>query len=659
MPNETIDRRCHWLRKNTSSNRPEILVFVDVESNLNAINDHADKHDFRLGWACLCRYDKVKGLSILGWNKITDPLKFWHTIGALSVQYKDIYVIAHNVDYDARVLHAFSILPGIGWTPDYLILANSCHFFTFTADKNSINLLDNMNYWQLSLADLGQEFGIEKMDVDFDTCTDDELSEYCHRDVEILVKCWQYWLAFLDKHNLGNWAITVAGQAWNAYRHRFMPCKIGIHNRLDAITLERESYKGGRCEVMKVGTFTDQTFYKLDVNGLYAYCMRDYEYPQKLVKVIVDVKPQELNQLLTRYMAVADVIVDTDEPVYCIRLQGFNVFPVGVFRTTLTTHELQYAIEHDHLVAIGQVAIYEKAPLFKRFIDFWTPLRQQYKIAGDTGRSLLCKMMRNSLYGKFGQRGYKQKVIGDAPLDKVAVTRWIDAETGEKCVDWTFGGKVIRQTYQGEGKDSFPAVASHVAANGRLVLWDYMQKCGLENIWYADTDSLIVNQAGYDALAGWVDSIKAGYLKVEGIATELTITAKKSYQFGNERTLKGIRKNAVQQQDGKWKQTQFTSLKWAFAKGDLNDVITYDVEKQEHGTIYHGIVDAGGRVAPPLLNVDASEIIVLLTPRSHFQWTWWVEPFWFGSLEIQHRPETFPLWYWQAVSGASTSELNF
>lgn len=655
MPNATIDRRCHWLRKNKSDKRPEILVFVDVESDLSAINEHAEEHAFRLGWACACRYTRDSGLRVLGWHKIVDPVSFWDTIAALAAQHKETYIVSHNIDYDARVLRAFSILPATGWDPAYMILANSCRFFSFQADKNRINLLDNMNYWQLSLAELGKEFGITKMDVNFDTCTDDELSVYCHRDVEILVKVWQFWLEFLDEQRLGDWAITTAGQAWNAYRHRFMPCKIGIHNRKDAIDLERDAYKGGRCEVLKVGDFPGQQFYKLDVNGLYAYCMQNYEYPQKLVKVIVDVTPQYLSELLERYLAVADVIVNTDEAVYCIQLRGFNVFPVGTFRVTLTTHELQYAIERNHLVAIGQVAIYEKAPLFKRFIEFWTPLRQQYKVAGDTGRSLLCKMVRNSLYGKFGQRGYKQSVIADADRDKVAVTRWIDAETGQKCVDWTFGGKTIRQVYTGEGKDSFPAVAAHVAANGRLVLWDYMQKCGLGNIWYVDTDSLIVNQAGYDNLAGWIDPVQLGCLKIEGTATDLVITAKKSYQMGDKRVLKGIRKNAVQQADGRWAQTQFTSLKWAFSHGDLDNVLTYEVKKQEHGTLYHGMVDEKGNVTPPLLGVDVPTIISLVTPQSHFLWTWWVEPFWLGSLNLQDHYQALPRWLLRAESAPEAS----
>lgn len=658
MPAKTINRKCHWLRRNRKQRRPEWILFVDGESNVDPINDKADLHTFRLGWACLCHYTTEQGLHIHGWHKIDNLLDFWHIVSTLSLEVEQIYIVSHNIDYDARVLHAFTILPGIGWPPDYLILGDSCHFFTFKTDKARISLLDNMNYWQLSLEDLGKEFGIPKLTVDFENCTDDELSAYCHRDVEILIKAWTYWLAFLDEHELGNWAITTAGQAWNAYRHRFMPCKIGIHNRADAIRMERESYRGGRCEVWKLGRFIGGPFYKLDVNGLYSHIMRTYPSPQKLTKVIVDVTPAYLAKLLERYMVIADVYLDTDEPVYAIQIKGYNVFPVGCFRTCLTTFELQYALLHDHIKAIGQVAIYERAFLFKAFINYFTPLRQQHKAAGETGRSLLCKMIRNALYGKFGQRGYDQKVIADAPLNQVSVTRWVDGETGAKCVDWTFGGKTIRQYYRGEAKDSFPAISAHITAAARLVLWDYARLAGHKNVYYIDTDALIVNQAGRDALADWEDPLRLGYLKVESQADDLEIIARKSYRMGKERTLKGIRKKATRTPEGKWKQTHFTSLKWGFAQGQLEDVITYEVEKAEHATLYHGTVDKKHNVLPPQLSQTQDDVAAIVAPESDHAWTWWIDPHWFCSLATRRVSDPLPDWFLHALQDEPTSPLT-
>jgi len=643
MTTPTIERHCHWLRKNSSSKRPEYLLFVDAESTLIPTHDRADQHVFRLGWGALCHYTPERGMIVLGWYEITDLTAFWQTIAHAAESMSELYVITHNVDYDARVLHAFSILPRLGYPPRYCIIADSCAFFSFGDATTKINLLDNLNYWPFALADLGQEFGIPKLEIDFATCSDRELSVYCKRDVEILIAIWRHWLTFLDKHHLGDWSITIAGQAWNAYRHRFMTCKIGIHNRADAIRLERESYKGGRCEIWKLGKFLDGPFYKLDVNGLYAYCMKAFKYPSKLVKVLTNVTPAELTTLISRYLCIADVILETDQPVYAITLAGYNVFPTGTFRTCLTTFDLVYALEHDHIRAIGEVAIYEPADLFSQFIDYFTPLRQEHKARGETAQSLICKQIRNSLYGKFGQRGYKQEIIADAPIDEINVIRWVDSETGDRCVDWTFGGKTIRQYYTDEGKDSFPAIAAHVSAAGRQVLWLYAQSAGLENVYYSDTDSLIVNQAGYDNLQTWIDPLKLGYLKVEGKSADLEIAAKKHYIFDGQRTIKGIRKNAQAVKPGTWRQTHFTSIKSAFASHDLDDVISYEVEKTERASLLHAQLGPGNTVLPASLWMDARQVGAIIAPQNPILWNWWMDSVWYQHLETRERDLVFPL----------------
>lgn len=658
MPTKKIERPCHWLRCNRKSKRPDLLVFVDTEATLTPIRAEADAHTLRTGWACLARYIPYHGLDVIGWHKITDPVQFWHYISQIAAKHKDTYVIGHNISYDARLLHAFSIIPGIGWTPSYIILAKSCFFVTFKANKNRLNLLDNMNIWDCSLADIGRSLGRPKIEIDLATASDEEITQYCHRDVEILVEAWRYWLEFLDRHQLGDFAITIAGQSFNAFRHAHMHHKIGIHNNAEAIALERASYKGGRCEVFRTGDFQLGPYYKLDVNGLYAYCMRAYPVPRKLVKVISDISIEYLNKLLKDYLVIAAVILDTDQPHYPYTLDGYNVFPTGVFRAALTTWDLINAINNNHIRAIGPVALYEPAPLFREFIDHFTPLRQQYKAAGDLARSQLCKMIRNALYGKFGQKGHKQQKIGTAPLDMVKVRRYIDGETGRTAEDWTFGGVTIRQTSDGEAFDSFPAIASHVAAAGRCVLNEYIATAGKGNVYYADTDSLFVNQAGYNNLKEHLDQMELGCLKVEATSPNLIIQAKKNYIFGGKHVHKGIRHNAEKTKEGGWRQTHFTSIKWGFNNGTLDDVITYSVVKHDKTMLTHGRVGMSGKVYPPRLTLDRDQVSEIVKPIDPSRWDWWVYVPWLQSLYSRKRNPVLPSWFLRLLSAAEVALLD-
>lgn len=656
--NPTLDRHCHWLRRNAKEKRPDLIVFLDTESHITQTDSVRSTHTFRLGFACLTRYNPYNGLNVIGWNYITDPLTFWHTISNLAVQHSSTYVVAHNLDYDMRILHTFSILPGIGWEPRTAIIGESCKFFKFGSGNNNICFVDNLNFWPTSLEELGQEFGLEPIAVDFYDCTDHELAEHCKRDVEILVKVWDYWLRFLDENHLGNFAITLAGQSWNAFRHRFMAHKIGIHNRKDVCDLERRSYRGGRCDVFKLGKQDNGPFYKLDVNGLYAYCMKTFEMPRKLVNLIENVTPGYLKKLLDQYCVIADVILDTDQPVYAVQKKGYNIYPVGTFQATLTTNELSYALDHGHIVAIGQTAFYEHAMLFEHYVSFFQEKRATYIKNGDNARQLMCKLFRNTLYGKAGQHGYSQEVVDNAPLDEVSNFVCFDADTGQEFNQITFGGKVIRQYQTQESDDSFPAIAAHVSAWARQVLWEYYQRADPAHVYYADTDSLIVDQIGYDNLADSIDQIELGFLKLEGKTDHLEIKAKKNYVFGGKRTTKGIKKNALQNKDGTFTQTQFSSIRWAFLARNLDDVVTTDTTVHESLGITHGTIDRQGICHPPHWQLDSEQVEQIVKPENWHSWTWWLDPAWFGTLSERPRHSRLSVWLDHFLTTLEVSEQS-
>lgn len=547
-------------------------------------------------------------MQIQGWQSFQSAKALWHWISNLVWKCDDVLVVAHNIDYDSRLSGAFTFLPLAGFSPAKAIMSDTCTMFVWERGDGKVTLLDNMNLWQCSLADLGDSVGLPKLEIDFQTQDDAALETYCRRDVEILVRVWQRWLNFLDVHDLGSFAITVAGQAWNAYTRRFIPCRILIHDNPAAVGLERRAYHGGRTECFRIGKLNGGPYYKLDVNGLYAAMMKWYPYPRRLIKVLQNVRPDYLDRLTDDYLVIADVILSTETPAYPVTLSGRNAYPTGDFFATLSTPELQLALMSNDVVGVGKVAIYEGTDLFSEFIDYWTPLRQRYKQAGDVARSTMCKLIRNSLQGKFGQRGHDQEVIGDADLGDVGVVRWLDVETGATCEDWTFGGKTIRQTHQGEGQWSFPAIPAHVAAYGRVYMWSLIRAAGRDNVVYMDTDSLFVNGQGLDNLSGMIHNTQLGMLKVEGIATDVEIRAKKDYRFGDRNVRKGIRDNAVQLADNEFEQWHFTRLRYAFRAKCLDGVILNKVRKKlTYGNVA-GTILSDGWVRPPKLTIDRARL---------------------------------------------------
>lgn len=629
MPLPRIDRRCHWLTRNKSSKRPTALVFFDCESNIDKSQQFEQLHTFRLAVASYCVYSQEEGLVEKAWKAFTSPSGLWAWISGIPSEDEEFMCVSHNLDYDLRVSRAFSILPRVGFKPDYAIVADSCTFFSFVAPDRKLSLTDNLSLWPASLKEIGESVGVEKTAVDFDDTDDDELAAYCRNDVRIMIEQWRFWLRFLDEHDLGNFSITIAKQALNAYRHKFMTEKIGIHNSARAIVLERAAYKGGRAEAFFLGELPQGHYYKLDINSLYPAMMKLFKYPTKLVKVIQNVSLQFLGKILDRYLAIANVVVETEKPLYVIEKNGKNVYPTGTFQTTLTTPELQFALMFNHIRGIGRVALYEPADLFSGYVDTFYSMREEYTRAGDTARSKMCKMLMNSLQGKLGQVGHTQEIIGQAPLDEVKVRRWVDLESNRTCVDLTFGGQTIRQMHGGEAYDSFPAIPAHVSAYARLWMWDLIERAGREHVFYIDTDSLIVDYIGFCALESEIDPTALGKLKVESESDHVEIVARKDYRFGDKRTTKGIRKDAIEIEPGKFQQWHFTTLKWGFQVGTLDDVRLHYVERT---TKQLGAPDAartGGWIESPHLTMDANALAPLLEqhPRSR-SWIWELDPAW-------------------------------
>ncbi|GAI03186.1 unnamed protein product, partial [marine sediment metagenome] len=258
------------------------------------------------------------------------------------------------------------------------------HTFIARYKKTSktILILDNMNYFVASLAALGAQVGCNKLPIDFAKCTDQELSEYCKRDVEILLKTWHQYFAWFIENDLGNFGVTISSQSFNTFRHRFMPSDIFIHNRRYVLNLERESYFGGRTECFKLGNFSTGKYYYLDVNSMYPSVMRGGWYPVKYSGYPLKCTPQRLKFLLSKCCIVARVRINTKKPIVPVRKKLKVIFPVGKFEAVLSTPELKLALEENVIEEVISVAKYEREKIFKSFIDFFYGERLKAKQSG-------------------------------------------------------------------------------------------------------------------------------------------------------------------------------------------------------------------------------------------------------------------------------------
>ena len=588
----------HILKDSKSTTNPQHVVFFDTETYEQPLNDTESEHKFRLGVACYWRIRSDRDDDQFTWQNASDPADIWAFIFAHTGQRRNLFVVAHNVAFDVKVTQGFDRLRGEGYTLKKMILNGTTNIWKFRKDKSSITILDNMNYFKVSLAKLGDSLGVQKLKMPPWEASNEEWFIYCRRDVEVMLEAWRKWIEFLTVNDLGVFAMTIASQSLNAYRHRFMPAPIYIHAYDDLTKLEREAYHGGRTEAFFIGTLPPDTYRYLDVNSMYPHVMLSREYPTRYIgRRKNPPKKWLLDQLLTNAV-IATVDIKTDEPVFPVKKDGRLIFPIGTFTTTLSTRELEYAASNDMIKTVHEAAIYEKARIFEDYVTFFYNKRLEYKRDGNDAFAYMCKLLLNSLYGKFGQRNDEYTIIAEGVDQPDGTHQEFDIDTKTWVTYRIINGTVEMATGKKEGFNSFVAIAAHITADARMQLWEYITKAGPNNTFYVDTDSLFVGTLGYSNLAPHIESGTLGALGLKGEADRLEIRGLKDYSFGEVDTIKGIRNDAERVDDSTFRQISFEGLKGALRKNRINTMVTRKVEKHLTRKYSKGNVSTTGFVYP-------------------------------------------------------------
>jgi hypothetical protein len=386
---------------------------------------------------------------------------------------------------------------------------------------------------------------------------------HCANDTEIAFRLLRRWLAFRKEHDLGYFAATIAGQAFNAYRHRFMDHPIYVHIHKDVLAVERASYFAGRCETLFRGKAPRGWYALVDSSSFYASVMKGNYYPVKQVGHSWRTSVPRLKELLEGYCVTARVEVNTQAPYFPYREKGATRFPVGRFVTTLSTPELEYGIGTGSIVSVQECVVYERAPIFDRYVDYFWDLRLTGKRTGDAWLEEAAKRLLVSVYGKFGQRIWLTEILGKGLDRQDAIWTEFDMPDHEWYEYRVIAGRMERRGRQAMGRETLLAVPAHVTAYGRDRLWGWIMAAGMEHVYYTDTDGFIVDAIGLNRLYPQLGSDALGGLRIVNQSPSLYIRAPKWYTLGDRRRRAGIKYAAEQVGWDRYSQDEFRSTKWA------------------------------------------------------------------------------------------------
>lgn len=593
-----MDRVAHRLKVNVRNESPQRILFFDTETIPIQLDEDTIEHRFRLGMGSYIEQPRAKHPGTKEDYRFYTVDDFWNTLLHLAKPKQRLIVVAHNIRFDIQVVGRYKCLISEGYECKSYIEKYKCYMILWRKDDTSILFLDNMNYFPEALEKYGTDLGIGKLEMPPFDAPNSVWFPYCERDVEILVALWANLIEFLRKYQLGNWQRTLASQAFSAFRHRFMSHTIYIHDNPKAIALERESYHGGRTEAHYLGYFDDDTYYYLDVNSMYPTVMANYDYPTNLLSYTKHGDRDLLPELLSTYAVIADCRIQTNDPVYALKRDGKLTFPIGEFWTVLTTNEIKYALEHKHLKGVRRIAVYDKAPIFRDYVDFFYTLRLEFIKQDKPALAKFAKLFLNTLYGKFGQKNETWEIVGQG--DPTVFEYWLEIDMVDQCM-YSYrqhDGIVERARGFTEAYNGFVAIASEVTANTRLYLYQLRKVISDDNIFYYDTDGFIVNSQGYANVRHLLSPTKLGGLKVDATANKLEIRGLKDYTFGDKVVRKGVKSDAIEVSHNVFEQWNLTGKNTLAYKASPDKCIFRRTLKHLSGLYTKGEVMEGGLVLP-------------------------------------------------------------
>ena len=558
----------HILKRNARSETAHNLIFFDTETKARKHADGSESDYLWFGWACALQRTSQGKWGKEKWKRFSRVGDLWRSLDGMVGTKRRWFIFCHNTSYDLPVIDIFGQAAKRGWKVDGAVIEAPPTIITLTRGGVTLTFLDTLNWWRMSLEKAGKHIGYEKLKMPDPKAPRAEWDTYCRQDVEVIKQLVCTWLDFLKVNDLGGFATTLAGQAFRTFRHRFMSHDVVIDNNEQSHLISREAYHGGRVECFRVG-WQKGPVYGVDINSMYPACMLEGFFPIRLHGVYESERKERWEKLLDRYCIVARCSIDSPIPAYAVGSKTGLKFPIGRFEATLTTPEIAFALSRGHLRDMKDIVVYDKAPIFTEYVRFMWGKRQEAQAAKHSVNDWFFKHLGTNLYGKFGQTGMVYESsdwISDKTCKKFDI---IDYHTRKVIKCRQLGGLLQTMSKEGEGRESFPAIAAHVTAYGRMMLWGLIDKAGLENLLYTDTDSLYLNAKGFQALQSEIDPKALGKLKVLGEWPWMVIHSLKDYELPGHRVHKGVSAKALQIGPNSFQQVQWSSLKGLVMIGDV------------------------------------------------------------------------------------------
>lgn len=471
-------------------------------------------------------------------ESFTNKEDHWKRIKELTIQEskknKPLYIYAHNHQYDL-----------IAYAGKQPILNNEiniiCEKPLLAKMSQKTYLLDTLSFFRLTLEEIGQLIKEPKGKMPKKIKDPKELIPYCTQDCKVTMQSIKYIQKTLAEVGFKPRKLLTAGQiaisTWlthirktNQYKGIMWNGKI---HKSPNWQKTKVAHRGGHIQAYKKGTYKNCT--QLDYKGFYANIMRTMKFPNLQKYKLINNPKQEQYQDIIQTIGITQATIqihvpENHIPFLPIRYDKTQYRPKkATVKGTWTNHELQYAqqLKQITIQTIHWTEIYEESKTnpFKTYID----KLEQIETTQPEKKPII-KILRNNLYGKFGQtRTTKEtKFITRADLEQYKRQNWKVKDIVENLYYIEKEGEPYIPNYTN------PIISTMITAEGRIQL----HKTFKTEIYLCNTDGFTINTKDlkhYKKLIG----NKYGQIKIEEQGT-ITIRGEGDYKIGKKEVRNGI-----------------------------------------------------------------------------------------------------------------------
>ncbi len=552
----------HWLRAPGATSTPPVIVSFDTETKVT-VTDGQEALILRC-WDAIVRIrDADLAAEIEPWPQAGEtPGELAAVLESAASLTGEAWAFAHNAGFDLTVTSLPMILSERGWEPKFVNLGDETCVFALRRDGQRLVITDSWSWLRCGLQTAAGDVGMRKTRLPDD---DEDLAVWHHRcqhDARILDALISRLMDWWDGQDAGAFGVTGASCGWRTLRAHVKPRSMLVGPDPPRTLLERQALYGGRKEVWQVGRSRRHWVEDWDLVAAHLTTVANLPLPSRPIparRVAAGVSPL---QPPDGAGAVCHVQITTDVPCAPVRLGDDVWWPVGTFRTVLTSAELPAVLEQAADVRVLSAQWYELDDSLAGWARWCLGLQADPETVTPRVVKRVAKGWGRSVPGRFALR--TSRLIREQPATHLGwqLETGFDLDSGDPIETLTYGGVARTFRRDVDGQDCSPVVLAFVEGYVRAAMSRIIAARDPSRLLQVNTDGWweIRHGRGWPApeeVTPWPYSTVR-----KAVTRDVTVIGPNHTDAPGDRRLAGVPVTAERRLDGSFAWQDWPGLRW-------------------------------------------------------------------------------------------------